>query len=159
MFVRMQIPASGEKDGLLITDRAVGSDQGQKFVYVLLAGDKVDQRPVTLGPVIDGLRVVVQGLKPDDQVIINGVMKVRPGSQVKAEQGKMEQFASDQLEVKPSRYAEGRGRRQKPRGATETAMSNLFFLPIPRCADRVFRASAILAPDFCLLPSAFCLPV
>lgn len=103
MFIRMQIPTSPEKDGLLITDRAVGSDQGQKFVYVLLADNKVDRRPVTLGPVIDGLRVVVQGLKPDDQVIINGVMKVRPGSQVKPEQGKMEQFASDELQVKPSR--------------------------------------------------------
>ncbi len=100
MFIRMQIPTSPEKDALLITDRAVASDQGQKFVYVL-AGDKVDQRPVTLGPLIDGLRVVVAGLKPDDRVIINGIMKVRPGSAVKAEQGKMEQFASDELQVKP----------------------------------------------------------
>ena len=99
MFIRMQIPTSGEKDALLITDRAVGSDQGQKFVYVLADG-KVDQRPVTLGPVIDGLRVVVGGLKPDDQVIINGIMKVRPGSAVNPEQGKMEQFASDELQVK-----------------------------------------------------------
>lgn len=101
MFVRMQIPVSGEEDALLITDRAVGSDQGQKFVYVLATGDKVEQRPVALGPVIDGLRVVTQGLKADDQVIINGVMKVRPGAPVKAEQGKMEQFASNELEVKP----------------------------------------------------------
>ncbi len=100
MFVRMQIPVSGEEDALLISDRAVGSDQGQKFVYVL-TGDKVDQRPVTLGPVIDGLRVVTRGLKADDQVIINGLMKVRPGAQVKAEPGRMEQFASDELEVKP----------------------------------------------------------
>ena len=62
MFVRMQIPVSGEVDALLITDRAVGSDQGQKFVYVL-DGDKAARRPVTLGPVIDGLRVVTQGLQ------------------------------------------------------------------------------------------------
>ncbi len=100
MFVRMQIPVSGEEDALLISDRAVGSDQGQKFVYVL-TGDKVDQRPVTLGPVVDGLRVVTQGLKADDQVLINGIMKVRPGGQVKAEQGRMEQFASNELAVQP----------------------------------------------------------
>ena len=100
MFIRMEIPTSPEKDALLITDRAVGSDQGQQFVYVIV-GDKADQRPITLGPVIDGLRVVVQGLKPDDQVIINGIMKVRPGSPVKAEQGRMDQFASDELQVKP----------------------------------------------------------
>ena len=67
----------------------------------MLADGKVDQRPVTLGPIIDGLRVVTQGLKADDQVIVNGIMKVRPGSAVKAEQGSMDQFASGQLDVKP----------------------------------------------------------
>ena len=101
MFVRMQIPVSGEVDALLITDRAVSSDQGQKFVYVF-EGGKVDQRPVTLGPVVDGLRVVTGGLKPDDEVVIIGLMKVRPGSPAKVDQGKMEQFASDQLEMKTS---------------------------------------------------------
>ena len=100
MFIRMEIPTSPEKDALLITDRAVGSDQGQQFVYVL-AGDKADQRPITVGPVIDGLRVVTQGLKPEDQVIINGIMKVRPGSLVKAEQGRMDQYVSDDQQAKP----------------------------------------------------------
>ena len=108
MFVRMQIPVSGEIDALLITDRAVGSDQGQKFVYVL-DGDKTQRRPVTLGPVIDGLRLVRQGLKPEDQVVIDGLMKVRPGSPVKAEQGDMEKFASDQLELKSSVAAPPKG--------------------------------------------------
>lgn len=99
MFIRMQIPTSPEHDALLITDRAVGSDQGSKFVLVV-NGDKVDQRPVTLGPIVDGLRVVTGGLKPEDQVIINGIMKARPGSQVKVEQGDMTKYASDQLEQK-----------------------------------------------------------
>ena len=99
MFIRMQVPISGEVDALLITDRAVGSDQGQKFVYVL-DGDKAARRPVTLGPVIDGLRVVTQGLQAQDQVIINGLMKIMPGAPVKAEPGSMEQFASNQLEMK-----------------------------------------------------------
>ena len=99
MFIRMQVPVSGEVDALLITDRAVGSDQGQKFVYVL-DGDKAARRPVTLGPVIDGLRVVTQGLQAQDQVIINGLMKVMPGAPVKAEPGDMAQFASNQLEMK-----------------------------------------------------------
>ncbi len=104
MFVRMQIPISGEEDALLITDRAVGSDQGQKFVYVL-NGDKTERRPVTLGPVIDGLRLVRQGLKADDQVVIDGLMKVQPDSPVKAQPGDMEKFASDQLELKPAMAA------------------------------------------------------
>ena len=101
MFIRMRIPTSPEHDGLLVTDRAVGSDQGQKFLLVVGTDNKVDERPVTLGPVIDGLRVVVSGLKPDDQVIINGTMKARPGGVVKPEQGDMTKYASDQLEAKP----------------------------------------------------------
>ncbi len=98
MFIRMQIPTSGETDGLLITDRAVGSDQGQKFVLVVGGDNKVEQRPVTLGQVVDGLRIVAEGLKPDDRVIVNGIMKARPGSEVKPEAGDMNKFASDQLE-------------------------------------------------------------
>ena len=101
MFIRMQIPTSPEHDALLVTDRAVGSDQGQKFLLVV-NGDKVDQRNVTLGPIVDGLRVVTGGLQPDDQVIINGLMKARPGSQVKVEQGDMAKYASDQLAQKAS---------------------------------------------------------
>ena len=101
MFIRMQIPTSPEHDALLVTDRAVGSDQGSKFLLVV-KGDKVEQRPVTLGPIVDGLRVVTGGLQPDDQVIINGIMKARPGSQVKAEPGDMTRYASDQLEQKVS---------------------------------------------------------
>ena len=97
MFIRMQIPTSGETDGLLVTDRAVGSDQGQKFVLLVGADGKVEQRNVTLGQTVDGLRVVTNGLKPDDQVIVNGIMKARPGGQVKPENGKMEDFASDQM--------------------------------------------------------------
>ena len=97
MFIRMQIPTSPEMDGLLISDRAVGSDQGQKFVLVVGADSKVEQRNVTLGQTIDGLRAVTSGLKAEDQVIINGTMKARPGGQVKPENGKMEDFASDQM--------------------------------------------------------------
>ena len=105
MFVRMQVPTSGEIDALLITDRAVSSDQGQKFVYVFAAG-KVDQRPVTLGPVIDGLRVVTGGLKPDDEVVVVGLMKVRPGSPANTQEGSMEKFASNELEVQPAPVSE-----------------------------------------------------
>ena len=60
----------------------------------------MEQRPITVGQVVDGLRVVTSGLKPDDQVIINGIMKARPDSQVKVEQGDMAKYASDQLEQK-----------------------------------------------------------
>src|SRR5258706_319544 len=78
-FARLRIPGSGKYPALLIPDRALGSDQSQKFVYVVNAEKKVEFRPVKIGPVIDGLRVVKEGLKAGEQVIVEGLMRVRPG--------------------------------------------------------------------------------
>ena len=78
-FARLRIPGSGKYLAVLIPDRALGSDQAQKFVYVINAEKKVEFRPVTIGPIIDGLRVVRSGLKPEEQVIVEGLMRVRPG--------------------------------------------------------------------------------
>src|SRR6266567_2001292 len=78
-FARLHIPGSGKYPALLIPDRALGSDQSQKFVYVVNAEKKVEFRPVKVGPMIDGLRVVKEGLKPGEQVIVEGLMRVRPG--------------------------------------------------------------------------------
>jgi len=78
-FARIRIPGSGKYPALLIPDRALGSDQAQKFVYVVNAEKKVEFRPVQIGPMIDGLRVVRSGLKAEEQVIVEGLMRVRPG--------------------------------------------------------------------------------
>jgi multidrug efflux system membrane fusion protein len=83
-FGRIRIPGSGKYPALLIPDRALGSDQAQKFVYVVNAEKKVEFRPVRIGPMIDGLRVVKEGLKPGEQVIMEGLMRVRPGVVVDA---------------------------------------------------------------------------
>jgi RND family efflux transporter MFP subunit len=78
-FARMRIPGSGKYPALLIPDRALGADQAQKFVYVVNAEKKVEFRPVKIGPLIDGLRVVKEGLKAGEQIIVEGLMRVRPG--------------------------------------------------------------------------------
>ncbi|MGH8523295.1 MAG: efflux RND transporter periplasmic adaptor subunit [Gammaproteobacteria bacterium] len=78
-FARIRIPGSGKYPALLIPDRALGSDQAQKFVYVVNGEKKVEFRPVKTGPMIDGLRVVSAGLKTGEQVIVEGLMRVRPG--------------------------------------------------------------------------------
>src|ERR1043166_4765108 len=83
-FARLRIPGSGKYPALLIPDRALGSDQSQKFVYVVNAEKKVEFRAVTVGPIIDGLRVVKEGLKPGEQIIVEGVLRVRPGVVVDA---------------------------------------------------------------------------
>ena len=82
-FAKVRIPGSGEYDGLLIRDAAVGDDQGSSYVWVINADDKAVYRPVKLGPLVDGMRVVREGLKADERVVILGLMSVRNGSQVK----------------------------------------------------------------------------
>ena len=67
---------------MLIEDRAVGTDLSKKFVLTLGADNRVEYRLVQLGPEIDGLRVVEQGLKPDEIVVVNGMQHVRPGQTV-----------------------------------------------------------------------------
>ncbi|MCF7786077.1 MAG: efflux RND transporter periplasmic adaptor subunit [Prosthecobacter sp.] len=83
-FAKVRIPGSGEYDGLLIRDSAVGDDQGSSFVWVLDKDDQAVYRPITLGPLLDGLRVVRTGLKTDDRVVVLGLMSVRNGVKVKA---------------------------------------------------------------------------
>ena len=83
-FARIRIPGSGKYPALLIPDRALGSDQAMKFVYVVTAEKKVEFRPVQIGPMIDGLRIVKGGLKPGEQIIVEGLLRVRPGVLVDA---------------------------------------------------------------------------
>lgn len=93
-FARIRIPGSGDYDAMLIRDSAVSSDQGRPFVYVVDAAGKATQRTVVLGPLEDGLRIVRKGLTPEDRVVINGLMAVRPGSPVKADEAEMQLIAT-----------------------------------------------------------------
>jgi RND family efflux transporter MFP subunit len=84
MFARVQLLGSGEYDAILIEDRAVGTDQSQSFVLVLGADNKLEYRAIQPGRIVaGGLRIVRQGLKPDDVVVVSGLQRVRPGAQVK----------------------------------------------------------------------------
>ena len=82
-FAKVRIPGSGEYDGLLIRDSAVGDDQGGSYVWVLDGEDRAVYRPVVLGPLVDGMRVVRKGIQADDRVVVIGLMSVRNGNPVK----------------------------------------------------------------------------
>jgi membrane fusion protein, multidrug efflux system len=79
LFVRLRLPGRQERRGVLIDDRAIGTDLDKRFVYVVNAAQEVEYRAVTLGPLVDDLRVVRSGLSDGDRVIVNGVQRVRPG--------------------------------------------------------------------------------
>lgn len=91
LFARIRIGSAGESKAILITDRAVGTDQSKKFVLVVGDDGKVEYREVVLGPLVDGLRVVEQGLKAGDKIIVSGLQRAHPGSTVKPEVAPMEE--------------------------------------------------------------------
>jgi RND family efflux transporter MFP subunit len=83
MFVRVRLIGTSKYKGPLINDRAIATDQDRRFVLVVGEGGKVEYRAITTGPLFEGLRVVRDGLKPGEQIIVNGLQRVRPGMVVK----------------------------------------------------------------------------
>ena len=84
MFARVRLPFGDPRSALLIPERAIGSDQGNKFVYVVEADDVIEQRAVSLGFLRDGLRVVDAGLSDGDRVVTSGLNRIRAGMTVRA---------------------------------------------------------------------------
>ncbi|HEY0767374.1 MAG TPA: efflux RND transporter periplasmic adaptor subunit [Steroidobacteraceae bacterium] len=96
LFARIKLMGSGQHDAVLVKDSAIGTDQTVRYVLVVGAGNKVEYRPVQLGPVIDGLRVVQSGLAPGETIVVNGLQRVRPGAQVQPQRVAMgEQRAAE----------------------------------------------------------------
>jgi len=89
MFARIRIPGSATYNAILIPDSAVGTDQSSQFVYVV-ADNKIERRVIEPGPIVDGLRVVREGLKGDEQLVIAGLLLVRPEMEVQIKPGKIE---------------------------------------------------------------------
>jgi RND family efflux transporter MFP subunit len=79
MFARVKLLGSSTYSALLINDSAVGTDQSVKYVLRVGKGNALEYRPVKLGPIIDGLRVVRDGLSIGDTIVVNGLQRVRPG--------------------------------------------------------------------------------
>ncbi|MGL5998214.1 MAG: multidrug efflux RND transporter periplasmic adaptor subunit MexE [Pseudomonas proteolytica] len=85
LYARLKLVGSGTYSAVLITDEAVGTDLGKKFVLVMDGDNKSAYRAVELGPKIEGLRIVRSGLSKDDTIIVKGLQRVRPGSPVAPE--------------------------------------------------------------------------
>lgn len=90
LYARIRLSSGQPQPRLLIDDRAVGTDLGNQFVYVVDAKHKVEYRKVTTGALFHGLRVVDSGLAPGDVVVVNGLQRVRPGAEVNPQQVAMD---------------------------------------------------------------------
>ena len=98
LFARIRLPGSNQYQALLIPDEAIGSDQTQRFAFVVNDQHTVEYHRVELGPIINGLRVILDGLKPEDWVIVNGVQRVRTGVTVDPQQ---QPISQDQAPPRP----------------------------------------------------------
>jgi RND family efflux transporter MFP subunit len=97
LFARIRIPGSAKHPALLVDERAIGTDQAQKFVLSLTSSNTVEYRPVKLGAAVAGKRIVRSGLQAGDKIVVNGLQRVRPGAPVLPEEAVADGSA---LEVK-----------------------------------------------------------
>jgi RND family efflux transporter MFP subunit len=82
LFARIKLLGSSQHDAVLVNDSAIGTDQTVRYVLVVGKDNKVEYRPVELGPIVDGLRVVQSGLSGGETIVVDGLQRVRPGAQV-----------------------------------------------------------------------------
>ena len=82
LFARIKLVGSGRYRAALVQDRAVGTDQDKKFVLVLKPDSTVEYRPVQIGRLVDGMRVVQKGVSAGEKIVVNGLQRARPGMKV-----------------------------------------------------------------------------
>ncbi|HYC98081.1 efflux RND transporter periplasmic adaptor subunit [Brevundimonas sp.] len=96
MFGQARLAGAGTYNAMLVPDAAIATDQARRIVYVVAADGSVAPKPVQLGPLVDGLRVIRSGLLPTDRVIINGVQRIQqPGMKVQARNGQIRPVARE----------------------------------------------------------------
>jgi RND family efflux transporter MFP subunit len=95
LFAHIRVLLGEPRKALLVNDRALGTNQGRKFLYVVNEKNKVEYRPVTIGALHYGLREVTDGLKPGERVVINGLLRVRLGVTVEPKPGEMRPESTD----------------------------------------------------------------
>lgn len=119
LFVRVRLHESTPHRVALVNERAIGTDQGKKFVYVVGEDNKIVYRPVTLGLVFDGLQAVEEGLKPNELIVVNGLQRIRPNVEVKAQLVDMVTLAKAQQPGKPPAQAAEHGKEAEPKAAAK----------------------------------------
>jgi membrane fusion protein, multidrug efflux system len=111
LFAKVRLAGSASYDGVLIDDKAIGTDLSSKYVLLVTETNQLEYRPVTLGEKVHGLRIITQGLTAKDTIVINGMQKVRPGMQVEpkmlpmAPEAELEQLRQKQARLDKAQNA------------------------------------------------------
>jgi RND family efflux transporter MFP subunit len=98
-FGTVRIAGTPKFEGTLIADRAIGTDQNQKFVVVVQPDGLTKYQTVETGPIVDGLRVIRSGLSGDETIVVEGIGKVRPNIKVNAQPTDMKKYATEELAI------------------------------------------------------------
>jgi len=99
LFTRLRMPVEKRENALLVTERAIGSDQSGRYLLTVNSENMVEKKPIRMGQLVDGLRVIEEGLQPDDRVVVNGLQRARPGAKVDPEQTDMKSLTASALKT------------------------------------------------------------
>ncbi len=99
LFVSLRMPIDKRENALLVTERAIGSDQSGRYLLAVNSENMVEKRPIRMGQLVDGLRVIEEGLQPDEAVVVNGLQRARPGAKVDPEQTDMKSLTASALKA------------------------------------------------------------
>lgn len=102
LFSRVRIPLGEEVEELMVPDTALGRNQQGAFLLITGEDNIVRQQPVVIGNVMDGMRIIAEGIFPDDRVIVNGLQKARPGAPVTPVEKNAQVSAAEQNKKQPS---------------------------------------------------------
>jgi membrane fusion protein (multidrug efflux system) len=99
LFARLRMPIDKRDNALLVTDRAIGADQGGNYLLAVTSDNTVEKRPIRMGQLVDGLSVIEEGLQPGESVIVRGVQRARPGVKVDPEQIDMKTLTASAIKA------------------------------------------------------------
>ncbi|HEX5352736.1 MAG TPA: efflux RND transporter periplasmic adaptor subunit [Rhodanobacteraceae bacterium] len=138
LYAHVRLQAGRPKPRILIDDRAVGTDLGNQFAYVIDKDHKVQYRKIVTGGLFHGLRIVDAGLKPGDEIVVNGLQRVRPGAQVNPQLVAM----GNRLDARDRALVDAAGKTPSDDKRTAQADQNAVKTPIASVAPRERRTQA-----------------
>jgi RND family efflux transporter MFP subunit len=98
-FASLRMAIGKRDNALLVTERAIGSDQSGRFLLVVNSENMVEKKPIRMGRLVDGLRVIEEGLQPDGRVVVNGLQRARPGAKVDPQPTDMKSLTASALKA------------------------------------------------------------
>lgn len=124
LFARLRMPIATRDDALLVAERAVGADQGGNFLLAVNNENVVEKRSIRMGQLVDGLRVIEEGVQPGDRVIVKGVQRARPGAKVEPQAIEMKSLTTSAIRAAERDKTEKSAKPEMPGSDMATASAN-----------------------------------